>query len=76
MASGGAPDEGAPNASFPDNYVTWATSLTDRNFMRPISDSDHAKPALIAWGAGGVETISYYEPDADATRREDKLRDW
>ena len=26
-ASGGAPDEGAPNASFPDYYVTWATYL-------------------------------------------------
>jgi hypothetical protein len=27
LPSGGAPDEGAPNASFPDNYVTWATYL-------------------------------------------------
>jgi hypothetical protein len=38
--------------------IPW--SLTDRNLMRPISDSYQVKPALKTWGAGGVETISYY----------------
>jgi hypothetical protein len=28
--------------------------------MRPISIGGYAKPALKPWGAGGVETISYY----------------
>jgi hypothetical protein len=28
--------------------------------MRPISDSYQVKPALKTWGAGAVETISYY----------------
>jgi hypothetical protein len=25
-----------------------------------LIDFGHAKPALTTWGAGGVETISYY----------------
>jgi hypothetical protein len=36
---------------------------------------DKSKPALKTWGAGGVETISYYRTRA-LTWGEDKMRDW